>query len=266
MWHFRRGPARRRDEDHHDHRPPASFDTCCSRRLRPAGDGHDRLAVGRGHAGPGGDSYPELRRGRELPRDTDADRTRARKLGARRFSIPAGATRAVAVALSTRRFQVVVRARRLSVQACAIYEQAPGVTVSAMRARSCADRTEHHAETPLETAREPGGVARECSKRWSRYSPGAACSRQSSPAAPVRIRRRQRRHGRRSGRQRDRALCRPTRRESLVARRQSTASFVRFCEHWLDRHRDARDRTGRGHPWTSRSRTPWCSAPTPRAR
>ena len=55
------------------------------------------------------------------------------KLGARSFSIPAGTTRAVAIALSTRGFQVVVRARRLSVQARASYEQVPGVTVTATR-------------------------------------------------------------------------------------------------------------------------------------
>ena len=55
------------------------------------------------------------------------------KLGARTFSIPAGTTRAVAIALSTRAFQVVVRAKRLSVQARASYEQVPGVSVTATR-------------------------------------------------------------------------------------------------------------------------------------
>ena len=55
------------------------------------------------------------------------------KLGAQRFSIPAGSTRAVAVVLSARGFRAVIRARRLSVQARASYEQVPGVSVTATR-------------------------------------------------------------------------------------------------------------------------------------
>jgi len=55
------------------------------------------------------------------------------KLGAKRFSIPAGSTRAVAIPLSTRGFQALARARRLSAQARVSYEQVPGVTVAATR-------------------------------------------------------------------------------------------------------------------------------------
>jgi alpha-tubulin suppressor-like RCC1 family protein len=55
------------------------------------------------------------------------------KLGTKSFSIPAGGTRAVVVALSQRGFEAVVRARRLSVQGRARYEQVAGVHVTATR-------------------------------------------------------------------------------------------------------------------------------------
>jgi alpha-tubulin suppressor-like RCC1 family protein len=55
------------------------------------------------------------------------------KLGTHAFSIPAGTTRAVAVTLSTRAFQLLVRARHLFAQVRASYEQTPGVTVVATR-------------------------------------------------------------------------------------------------------------------------------------
>ncbi len=55
------------------------------------------------------------------------------KLGAQRFSIPAGSTRTVTVALSTRGFRAVMSARRLAAQARASYEQVPGVSAAATR-------------------------------------------------------------------------------------------------------------------------------------
>jgi alpha-tubulin suppressor-like RCC1 family protein len=54
-------------------------------------------------------------------------------LGTRTFSITRGATQPVVVMLSPRRYDLLVRAKRLSAQARASYQQTPGLTVTTAR-------------------------------------------------------------------------------------------------------------------------------------